>query len=229
MSDTNKITALYCRLSHEDELAGESNSISNQKDILQKYADEHGFYNTAFYIDDGYTGVDFERPAFKRMIDDVDNGRIGTIITKDLSRLGRNHLHVGLYTEEYFPRRNVRYIAINNNIDSDNPDSSAVDMAAFYNIFNEFHVKDTSRKIFFNYALMAWVRLRSRTGLRKNRYTLLRCTSTVKREMLFLTLIQAIPTAGIRPQLQIFWRTSAISDTLVISGSAERHTKTIGN
>ena len=73
MSDTNKITALYCRLSHEDELAGESNSISNQKDILQKYADEHGFYNTAFYIDDGYTGVDFERPAFKRMIDDVDN------------------------------------------------------------------------------------------------------------------------------------------------------------
>lgn len=83
MSDTNKITALYCRLSHEDELAGESNSISNQKDILQKYADEHGFYNTAFYIDDGYTGVDFERPAFKRMIDDVDNGRIGTIITKD--------------------------------------------------------------------------------------------------------------------------------------------------
>ena len=147
MSDTNKITALYCRLSHEDELAGESNSISNQKDILQKYADEHGFYNTAFYIDDGYTGVDFERPAFKRMIDDVDNGRIGTIITKDLSRLGRNHLHVGLYTEEYFPRRNVRYIAINNNIDSDNPDSSAVDMAAFYNIFNEFHVKDTSRKI----------------------------------------------------------------------------------
>lgn len=147
MSDTNKITALYCRLSHEDELAGESNSISNQKDILQKYADEHEFYNTAFYIDDGYTGVDFERPAFKRMIDDVDNGRIGTIITKDLSRLGRNHLHVGLYTEEYFPRRNVRYIAINNNIDSDNPDSSAVDMAAFYNIFNEFHVKDTSRKI----------------------------------------------------------------------------------
>ena len=147
MSDTNKITALYCRLSHEEELAGESNSISNQKDILQKYADEHGFYNTAFYIDDGYTGVDFERPAFKRMIDDVNNGRIGTIITKDLSRLGRNHLHVGLYTEEYFPRSNVRYIAINNNIDSDDPDSSAVDMAAFYNIFNEFHVKDTSRKV----------------------------------------------------------------------------------
>lgn len=266
MSDTNKITALYCRLSHEDELAGESNSISNQKDILQKYADEHGFYNTAFYIDDGYTGVDFERPAFKRMIDDVDNGRIGTIITKDLSRLGRNHLHVGLYTEEYFPRRNVRYIAINNNIDSDNPDSSAVDMAAFYNIFNEFHVKDTSRKIKASCVIKSerGQRVASRPpyGYMKSQedhnkilpnpetalvvkyifqlcadglgpaqiaHRLERCTSTVKREMLFLTLIQAIPTAGIRPQLQIFWRTSAISDTLVISGSAERHTKTIGN
>jgi DNA invertase Pin-like site-specific DNA recombinase len=143
----NKITALYCRLSHEDELAGESNSISNQKDILKKYADEHGFFNTQYYIDDGYSGVDFERPDFKRMIDDVDNGKIETIITKDLSRLGRNHLHVGLYTEEYFPKNNVRYIAINDNVDTANPNSSGTDMAAFYNIFNEFHVKDTSKKI----------------------------------------------------------------------------------
>ena len=143
----NKITALYCRLSHEDELAGESNSISNQKDILKKYADEHGFINTQYYIDDGYSGVDFERPGFKRMIDDVDNGKIETIITKDLSRLGRNHLHVGLYTEEYFPKNNVRYIAINDNVDTANPNSSGTDMAAFYNIFNEFHVKETSKKI----------------------------------------------------------------------------------
>lgn len=143
----NKITALYCRLSHEDELAGESNSISNQKDILKKYADEHGFFNTQYYIDDGYSGVDFERPDFKRMLDDVDNGRIGVIITKDLSRLGRNHLHVGLYTEEYFPKNNVRYIAINDNVDTANPNSSGTDMAAFYNIFNEFHVKETSKKI----------------------------------------------------------------------------------
>ena len=145
--DRNKITALYCRLSHEDELAGESNSISNQKDILKKYADEHGFFNTQYYIDDGYSGVDFERPDFKRMLDDVDNGKIATIITKDLSRLGRNHLHVGLYTEEYFPKNNVRYIAINDNVDTANPNSSGTDMAAFYNIFNEFHVKETSKKI----------------------------------------------------------------------------------
>jgi len=147
MSNTNKITALYCRLSHEDELAGESNSISNQKDILKKYADEHGFFNTQYYIDDGYSGVDFERPDFKNMLDDVDNGKIATIITKDLSRLGRNHLHVGLYTEEYFPKNNVRYIAINDNVDTANPNSSGTDMAAFYNIFNEFHVKETSKKI----------------------------------------------------------------------------------
>ena len=100
MSDTNKITALYCRLSHEDELARESNSISNQKDILRKYADEHGFFNTEFYIDDGFSGVNFERPAFKRMLEDVENGKIETVITKDLSRFGRNHLYVGLYTEE---------------------------------------------------------------------------------------------------------------------------------
>lgn len=143
----NLITALYCRLSHEDELAGESNSISNQKDILKKYADEHGFFNTQYYIDDGYSGVDFERPNFKRMLDDVDNGKIGIIITKDLSRLDRNHLHVGLYTEEYFPKNNVRYIAINDNVDTANPNSSGTDMAAFYNIFNEFHVKETSKKI----------------------------------------------------------------------------------
>ena len=147
MSDTNKITALYCRLSHEDELAGESNSISNQKDILKKYADEHGFFNTQYYIDDGYSGVDFERPDFKRMLDEVGNGKIATIITKDLSRIGRNHLHVGLYTEEYFPKNNVRYIAINDNVDTANPNSSGTDMAAFYNIFNEFHVKETSKKI----------------------------------------------------------------------------------
>ena len=147
MSDTNKITALYCRLSHEDELAGESNSISNQKDILRRYADEHGFFNTEFYIDDGFSGVDFERPAFKRMLEDVGNGKIETVITKDLSRFGRNHLYVGLYTEEYFPKNNVRYIAINDNVDTANSNSSGMDMAMFFNIFNEFHVRDTSKKI----------------------------------------------------------------------------------
>ena len=103
MSDTNKITALYCRLSHEDELARESNSISNQKDILRKYADEHGFFNTEFYIDDGFSGVNFERPAFKRMLEDVENGKIETVITKDLSRLGRDMRESSYYAEQFCP------------------------------------------------------------------------------------------------------------------------------
>ena len=114
----NLITALYCRLSQEDEQQGESNSITNQKDILTKFAVENGFLNHQFYIDDGYTGSDFNRPAFKRMLEDVEDDKVSTIIVKDLSRFGRNHLHVGLYTEEFFPQRGVRFIAINDNVDT---------------------------------------------------------------------------------------------------------------
>ena len=147
MLQTDKITALYCRLSQEDMQAGESESIQNQKLILQRYADEHHFFNTRFFVDDGFSGVDFERPAFKRMLEDVGNGKIETVITKDLSRFGRNHLYVGLYTEEIFPKNNVRYIAINDNVDTANSNSSGMDMAMFFNIFNEFHVRDTSKKI----------------------------------------------------------------------------------
>ena len=117
MPNNQKITALYCRLSHEDMLQGESNSITNQKDILTKFAVEHGFLNHQFYIDDGYTGSDFNRPAFKRMLEDVEDDKVSTIIVKDLSRFGGNHLHVGLYTEEFFPQRGVRFIAINDNVD----------------------------------------------------------------------------------------------------------------
>ena len=91
--------------------------------------------------------MNFERPAFKRMLEDVENGKIETVITKDLSRFGRNHLYVGLYTEEIFPKNNVRYIAINDNVDTANSNSSGMDMAMFFNIFNEFHVRDTSKKI----------------------------------------------------------------------------------
>lgn len=97
-----KITALYCRLSRDDNLEGDSNSIQNQKLILQKYADENGFQNTRFYVDDGYSGTNFNRPAFEQMMDDMSNGDIAVIITKDLSRLGRNQLHTGLYIEEIF-------------------------------------------------------------------------------------------------------------------------------
>ena len=115
---TDKITALYCRLSNDDDLQGESNSITNQKAILLKYAQDNGFRNTQFYIDDGYSGTNFDRPDFQRMITDMENGRIGTIITKDLSRLGREYLKTGEYIEMIFPDYDVRYIAINDNVDT---------------------------------------------------------------------------------------------------------------
>ena len=106
-----RITALYCRLSRDDELQGDSNSIKNQKAILQKYADDNGFRNTQFFVDDGYSGTTFTRPDWQRLIGMVDEGRVGTLIVKDLSRLGRDYLKVGYYTEIAFPEADVRFIA----------------------------------------------------------------------------------------------------------------------
>ena len=113
-----EITALYSRLSRDDELQGDSNSIKNQKAILEKYAREHGFTNLEFYVDDGYSGTNFNRPDFQRMMDAVNNGLIATIIVKDMSRLGRDYLKVGCYTEITFPEAGVRFIAINDGVDS---------------------------------------------------------------------------------------------------------------
>ena len=147
MSQSNqmKITALYCRLSQDDGLDGESNSIQNQKRILEQYAIDHRFPNIQFYVDDGYSGASFNRPDFQRMMSDMEDGKIGIIITKDLSRLGRNQLHTGLYIEERFPQFGVRYIAINDNVDTENAESN--DLMPFKNLFNEWFVRDTSRKI----------------------------------------------------------------------------------
>ena len=147
MSQSNqmKITALYCRLSQDDGLDGESNSIQNQKRILEQYAIDHRFPNIQFYVDDGYSGASFNRPDFQRMMADMEDGKIGIIITKDLSRLGRNQLHTGLYIEERFPQFGVRYIAINDNVDTENAESN--DLMPFKNLFNEWFVRDTSRKI----------------------------------------------------------------------------------
>ena len=146
-SNQGKITALYCRLSQDDGLDGESNSIQNQKRILEQYAIDHRFPNIQFYVDDGYSGASFNRPDFQRMMSDMEDGKIGIIITKDLSRLGRNQLHTGLYIEERFPQFGVRYIAINDHFDSINPNSTDSDIAGIKNWFNEFFAKDTSRKI----------------------------------------------------------------------------------
>ena len=147
MNQSNQIrkTALYCRLSQDDGIEGDSNSIQNQKAILQKFAEDHHFPSPCFYVDDGFSGGNFQRPAFQQMISNMENGEIGIIVTKDLSRLGRNQLHTGLYIEERFPMFGVRYIAINDNVDTDSSESN--DLMPFKNLFNEWFIRDTSRKI----------------------------------------------------------------------------------
>jgi len=140
-----KITALYCRLSQEDELKDDSNSIQNQRAILEKYAKDNGFENTEVFIDDGYSGVSFNRPGFQSLLERMGNGEVATLITKDLSRLGRNYIEVGQYTELIFPRLEVRYIAINDNYDSLYNEGN--ELAPFKNLFNEWYARDTSKKI----------------------------------------------------------------------------------
>ena len=144
MKSTDKITALYCRLSQDDMLAGESNSITNQKSILLKYAKENGFTNPQFYADDGFSGTNFDRPDFQRMKADIEDGKVSTVIVKDLSRLGREYLQTGYYTEIFFPQRDVRFIAVHDNVDTQRGDN---DFAPFKNLINEFYAKDCSKKI----------------------------------------------------------------------------------
>ncbi|MBS4961253.1 MAG: recombinase family protein [Clostridiales bacterium] len=144
MSPSDKITALYCRLSQDDLQLGESGSIQNQKQILQKYADENNFINTKFYVDDGYSGVNFDRKGLQSMLSDIDSGLISTVITKDLSRLGRNYLKTGELIEIFFPEHHVRYIAINDGVDTIREDN---EFTPLRNWFNEFYARDTSKKI----------------------------------------------------------------------------------
>ena len=151
---TDKITALYCRLSVEDTKDEKkngkedlSNSIQNQKAMLLQYARDHRFPHPTFFIDDGYSGVTYDRPGFQKMLDEIEAGHVGTVNTKDLSRLGRNSALTGLYINYTFPQNDVRYIAINDHFDSINPNSTDSDIAGIKNWFNEFFAKDTSRKI----------------------------------------------------------------------------------
>ena len=145
MAKDNRITALYERLSRDDEMQGESNSITNQKKYLEDYAVQHGFDNIQHFSDDGYSGTNFNRPAFNSLLTEIEAGRVGTVIVKDMSRFGRNYLQVGFYTEMMFPKKNVRFIAVNNGVDSANPADN--DFTPFLNIMNEWYAKDTSKKI----------------------------------------------------------------------------------
>lgn len=144
MLQAGKITALYCRLSQEDMQAGESESIQNQKIILQRYADDHHFFNARFFVDDGFSGVSFEREGLQAMLREVEAGNVATVITKDLSRLGRNYLKTGELIEIIFPEYDVRYIAINDGVDTAREDN---EFTPLRNWFNEFYARDTSKKI----------------------------------------------------------------------------------
>ena len=139
-----KITAIYCRLSRDDDLAGDSNSIIHQKDMLTRYARERDFPNVSVYSDDGWSGTNFERPDWKRLISDIEAGKVGIVLVKDLSRVGRDYLRVGFYTEVTFPQNGVRFIAVNNGVDSAN--QSENDFTPFLNIMNEWYARDISKK-----------------------------------------------------------------------------------
>jgi DNA invertase Pin-like site-specific DNA recombinase len=140
-----KYNILYGRLSQEDERQGESNSIHNQQLFLQRYAEENGFENTLFLADDGYSGTNFERPSWKKIVEMIERSEVETLIVKDLSRLGREYLQVGQYTEIYFPEKGVRFIAVNHSVDS--LVESSNDFNPIRNWANELHAKDTSKKV----------------------------------------------------------------------------------
>ena len=172
-SQKQQYTILYGRLSQEDERAGESNSIQHQRDLLEKYARDKGFENTLFLADDGYSGTNFERPSWKKIVEMIEAGEVSTLIVKDASRLGREYLQVGYYMEIYFPQKNVRFIAVNDGVDS--AVESSNDFNPIRNWANELHAKDTSRKVRTVKKLQAergeWLGGRPPYGYRKSETT----------------------------------------------------------
>ena len=149
----NKITALYCRLSKDDLLKGDSYSIQNQRSMLTEYAVKNGFINTRVFIDDGYSGANYDRPGFQEMFELMTEGEIGVLITKDLSRLGRNYIETGMYIENIFPQLGIRYIAIADGVDT--LYNMGEDIMPVENLFNEYHVKETSKKVRMAFQTMA--------------------------------------------------------------------------
>ena len=138
------ITALYCRLSRDDGQDGDSNSVANQKKQLSRYAKDNNLGNTRYYVDDGYTGTNFRRPSFQKPLEDIEMGYVSTVIVKDMSRLGRDYLQVGYYTDTYFPEHGIRFIAVNDMVDSEEGEN---ELAPFRNVMNEMYARDISRKV----------------------------------------------------------------------------------
>jgi len=151
--NTNRITALYCRLSKDDLLSGDSYSIQNQRSMLTEYANKNGFVNTQVFIDDGYSGTNYNRPGFQEMFELMEQGQVAVLITKDLSRLGRNYIETGMYIESVFPQLGVRYIAIADGVDT--LYNMGDDSMPIKNLFNEYHVKETSKKVRMAFQTMA--------------------------------------------------------------------------
>ena len=149
MASNEKYTILYGRLSQEDtqktNKTDDSNSIQNQKLLLEKYATEKGFTNTLFLYDDGYSGTNFNRPGWQQVMEMMENGQVETLIVKDMSRLGREYLQVGYYTEQYFPEHNIRFIAVNDGVDTTTGVDESTELAPFRNVMNEFYARDISR------------------------------------------------------------------------------------
>lgn len=137
-------TAIYCRVSRDDDLLGDSNSISNQRFMSESYAKDHNLGQTQVFIDDGYSGTDFNRPNLTVMLDEVEAGRISNILVKDLSRFGRDYIRVGYYLEMFFPAHDVRFIAVDDNVDTTDSVESIV---PFKNVMNELYAKDVSQKV----------------------------------------------------------------------------------
>ena len=146
MAETTYNVGIYCRLSNDDERAGESLSIENQRLLLQQYVCDQGWNEIDTYIDDGYSGTNFDRPGVQRLIADAQAKRINLILVKDLSRFGRNYIEFGRYIDYVFPAIGCRFIALNNGVDTANNDSS-MDSMCFLNLFNEFYSRDTSKKV----------------------------------------------------------------------------------
>jgi len=142
--ESPKITALYERLSRDDDLTGDSNSIINQKKYLETYAQQQGYVHCVHYTDDGWSGGNFERPAWKRLVADIEAGNVAHIIVKDMSRIGRDYLQTGFYTEVMFRQHGVHFVAIANSVDSNDQNSN--EFAPFLNIMNEWYLRDLSRK-----------------------------------------------------------------------------------
>lgn len=129
---SGKTAAFYCRLSRDDEAEGDSNSITHQKQLLERYANEHGIINYRFYVDDGFSGTNFNRPGFQQMLADIEAGLVGMVVVKDMSRFGRNYLETGMYTEIVFPEKDIRFVAVNDGIDSAQGEN---DFAPLRNLF----------------------------------------------------------------------------------------------